>query len=450
MRAFRTIIGVGTAPGSRSRRAGVRVLPVLLVPALLLGAAAGAGAAPLPLTGRHVPAASVHHSSVAPLTLANVQVYLANSNAPLVTNTNQGLQATYDAATGTLEVRWGNPANSLLQGDLIVGAGVALKTGTTVSSGITLQDDGFTCTTDSGSASVLIDQLQYEPDGTVTSLGVAFACELTDGSQLTNGTAAINIVPTTPGQGYYLYEQTGAIGGFGNDSFLNYLGDLSATPLNQPVVGMAQTPDGAGYWLTAADGGVFAYGDAGFYGSTGNLTLNKPIVGMAATHDGKGYWFVASDGGIFAYGDAPFYGSTGSLTLNQPIVGMAPTPDGRGYWMVAADGGIFAYGDAAFYGSTGSLQLNKPIVGMAATPDGRGYWLVASDGGIFSFGDGYFYGSTGSLNLTEPVEGMASTPDGKGYWMVASDGGIFAFGDAPFEGSLGGQGITDIAGISPG
>jgi len=32
---------------------------------------------------------------------------------------------------------------------------------------------------------------------------------------------------------------------------------------------------------------------------------------------------VASDGGIFAYGDAAFHGSTGSLTLNKPIVGMA-------------------------------------------------------------------------------------------------------------------------------
>ena len=36
----------------------------------------------------------------------------------------------------------------------------------------------------------------------------------------------------------------------------------------------------------AADGGVFAYGNAGFYGSTGAITLNKPIVGMAATSDG--------------------------------------------------------------------------------------------------------------------------------------------------------------------
>jgi hypothetical protein len=47
---------------------------------------------------------------------------------------------------------------------------------------------------------------------------------------------------------------------------------------------MAPTPDGGGYWMVASDGGIFAFGDAGFYGSAGNLVLNEPIVGMAATH----------------------------------------------------------------------------------------------------------------------------------------------------------------------
>jgi hypothetical protein len=32
---------------------------------------------------------------------------------------------------------------------------------------------------------------------------------------------------------------------------------------------------------------------------------------------------VASDGGIFSYGDAAFFGSTGAMTLNKPIVGLA-------------------------------------------------------------------------------------------------------------------------------
>ena len=74
---------------------------------------------------------------------------------------------------------------------------------------------------------------------------------------------------------------------------------------------------------------------------------------MAATPSGHGYWLVASDGGIFAYGDAAFYGSTGAMHLNAPIVGMAATPTGGGYWLVASDGGIFSFGDAAFHGSMG-------------------------------------------------------------------------------------------------
>ena len=163
-----------------------------------------------------------------------------------------------------------------------------------------------------------------------------------------------------------------------------------------------------GYWMAASDGGIFSFGSARFYGSTGDIALNKPVVGMAATPDGRGYWLVASDGGIFGFGDAGFYGSTGGMVLNKPIVGMAATPDGRGYWLVASDGGIFGFGDAGFYGSTGGMVLNKPIVGMAATPDGRGYWLVASDGGVFGFGDAHFYGSTGVITLNKPVVGMAA------------------------------------------
>jgi len=206
---------------------------------------------------------------------------------------------------------------------------------------------------------------------------------------------------------------------------------------------MAADPDG-GYWITSMAGSVTPYGGAPSLGSPSSMGihLSQPTMGMAATPTGRGYWLVASDGGIFSFGDAAFYGSTGSIHLNQPIVGMAATPTGRGYWLVASDGGIFSFGDAAFYGSTGSIHLNQPIVGMASTPTGRGYWLVASDGGIFSFGDAIFYGSTGSIHLDQPIMGVAATPTGQGYWLVASDGGIFSFGDASFYGSLGGTGKT--------
>jgi len=451
MRAPRTANGAARACDPRPhRRVGVAIGSAAAV-LLSIGMATGAGAVPLPFATAHVPhqatAGTLRGSTAAPFTLANIEAYLGGSDVPTVTEVTTGFTATYASQTQQFSIGWGNGGGQA--GSLLISGQGPLGPGSQVTGGITLDDGANSCSSADGSAAAQVDQLRTAGT-TATSVAVTFQCSTNDGSVNVFGTVAYDIVPSTPGQGYYLYDSEGAIGGFGNDGFLGYLGDLSVANLNQPVVGMAQTPDGAGYWMVAGDGSVFAFGDAGFYGSTGSLHLNKPVVGMASTHDGKGYWFVASDGGIFAYGDAAFFGSTGSLTLNKPIVGMATTPDGNGYWLVASDGGIFAYGDAAFYGSTGSLTLNKPIVGMAATPSGHGYWLVASDGGIFAFGDAAFHGSTGSLTLNEPIEGMAATPGGGGYWLVASDGGIFAFGDAPFEGSLGGAGVNDIAGISPG
>jgi hypothetical protein len=234
--------------------------------------------------------------------------------------------------------------------------------------------------------------------------------------------------------GYLMVASDGGVFAFGHAGFFGSAGNLS---LSAPVVGSALTPTAQGYWMVGASGQIFPFGDAAYFGSGAQLALAHPMVGMAATPDGQGYWLVASDGGIFAYGDAGFYGSTGNIVLNRPIVGMAATPDGQGYWLVASDGGIFAYGDARFVGSTGSLTLNKPVVGMAATRDGQGYWLVASDGGLFAYGDARFAGSTGALTLNKPVVGMSVDLTGDGYWLVASDGGIFAFGTAPFFGSTG-------------
>ena len=120
--------------------------------------------------------------------------------------------------------------------------------------------------------------------------------------------------------------------------------------------------------------------------------LNAPIVTMAATPNGGGYYLVASDGGVFAFGDALFEGSMGGQHLNQPVVGMAVTPDGQGYYLVASDGGIFAFGDAQFQGSMGGTPLNRPVVDMAVDAVTSGYWMVASDGGVFTF-DAPFLGS---------------------------------------------------------
>ena len=247
-----------------------------------------------------------------------------------------------------------------------------------------------------------------------------------------------------PTGGYWTVTPAGAVTPHGSAPALGSPA-LSNLQLVKPIVGMTATTDGQGYWLVASDGGIFSYGDATFYGSTGAIRLNKPIVGMAATNDGKGYWLVASDGGIFSYGDATFYGSTGSIVLNKPVVGMAATTDGNGYWLVASDGGIFSYGDATFYGSTGSIRLNLPIVGMAPATDGQGYWLVGLDGGVFTFGDCAFYGSTAGWDMY--ADGMIINPATPGYTVVTANGASNTFGPGlnPSAQSAGGlrQGAYD-------
>jgi Tol biopolymer transport system component len=240
--------------------------------------------------------------------------------------------------------------------------------------------------------------------------------------------------PTTPvysGPGYRFVSSDGGIFAFGDAKFY---GSAGGTKLAKPIVGMAATPSNGGYWLVASDGGIFSYGDAKFFGSTGALKLNSPIVGMTATPSGEGYWFVAADGGIFSFGDAKFHGSMGGQPLSRPIVGMMSSATGKGYWLVASDGGIFSFGDAKFFGSTGDIKLAKPIVGMDRSPSGNGYRFVSSDGGIFTFGDAKFLGSMGGKPLAHPIVGMARTRQGDGYWLVSSGGAIYNFGAAGFQG----------------
>jgi Tol biopolymer transport system component len=234
--------------------------------------------------------------------------------------------------------------------------------------------------------------------------------------------------------GYRLVASDGGIFAFGNAPFF---GSTGALTLNKPIVGMASTPRNDGYWMVASDGGIFAFGKAKFFGSTGDKTLTSPIVGMAATPTGAGYWLVGANGAVYNFGDAELFGNLATKTLAKPIVTIASSATGNGYYLVASDGGVFAFGDALFKGSTGALKLNQPIVGMAGTPSGGGYHLVAADGGIFAFGDAAFKGSTGALKLNQPIVAMAANTSGGGYWLIARDGGIFAFGDALFKGSTG-------------
>ena len=193
----------------------------------------------------------------------------------------------------------------------------------------------------------------------------------------------------------------------------------------------------------------------------------------------NGYWLVASDGGIFAFGDAHFYGSTGGIPP-QPADrrhGPRPRTEAATGWSPPTVG-IFSFGDATSTAPPAAIHLNQPIVGMAATADGTGYWLVASDGGdlrlrrrrllrihgrrpaepahrrawpptpVGPAATGWWPPTVASSPSGRPVlridrqPGAQPTdrghgrrsPDGAGYRFVASDGGVFDFGSAHSSG----------------
>ena len=210
-----------------------------------------------------------------------------------------------------------------------------------------------------------------------------------------------------------------------------------------------------GYWLVGGDGGIFNFGSAQFYGSTGSLTLQRPVVGISPTSSRTGYWLVASDGGIFAYGDAGFVGSLPGAPYNlhpagsglpnslvAPVVGMVPSVDGSGYFMVASDGGVFAL-NAHFAGSCYSIG-GCAGAAVAVVPDttGNGYWVVTKTGNVYGFGDAGYYGGPGQGTVTSAVR----TPDGKGYWILLANGEVFAYGDAA---QLGAPPATDFGILNP-
>ena len=122
----------------------------------------------------------------------------------------------------------------------------------------------------------------------------------------------------------------------------------AATTLNAPIVGIAATPDGRGYWLVGADGGVFAFGDA---------TLRRLDRRRAARRADRRASSPPSDGQRLLarrrrrrrlrvrQRPLPRLGRRACSSRARSSA-RPPRPRGHGYWLVGADGGVFAFGDA--------------------------------------------------------------------------------------------------------
>jgi hypothetical protein len=249
---------------------------------------------------------------------------------------------------------------------------------------------------------------------------------------------------TTGNSGYWLVGSDGGIFSFGSAGFY---GSTGAVKLQRPVVGITPTQDNKGYWLVASDGGIFSFGDAGYYGSipgaglapagsSNPKRLNAPIVGMVPSADGGGYFMVASDGGVFTFGDAKFAGSCPGIGgCSGAAVSVVPDASGNGYWLVTATGHVYAFGDATNYGAPGPQSV--AVTSAVRTADGKGYWILFANGVVSTFGDATNLGGPPpSINASNPATAILSTGDGKGYWVASSNGSVFSYGDAPYEGGM--------------
>jgi hypothetical protein len=328
-----------------------------------------------------------------------------------------------------------------------------------------ISDDSFSITYDGQVSTLASTTTAVSVNPTSISLGgsVTYSATVTSASGTPTGTVTFTSgskVLCTTGQvanGAGSCISTGAPAGtdaitatYSGDS--NFAGSTSTANLQVGISTStpAQTTAVHGYWLVGSDGGIFTFGSAQFYGSTGSLNLQRPVVGVTPTGDRGGYWLVASDGGIFSFGNAGYFGSIPGLgiapagtpgaanRLNAPVVGMVPSSDGGGYFMVASDGGVFAFGDAKFEGSCPGIGgCSGPAVAVMPDASGNGYWLVTATGHVYTFGDASYYGAPGPQST--PVTSAVRTADGKGYWILFANGTVDAYGDATNLGAPVGQ-----------
>jgi cell wall-associated NlpC family hydrolase len=200
-----------------------------------------------------------------------------------------------------------------------------------------------------------------------------------------------------------------------------------------PVVGMAATPDGRGYWTVTGRGVVRAFGVAEPLGEPGPEYLEAPVVAITATPDGTGYWLLTSDGTALPYGSARVLPPARKGVVDaSAAVGQAVTPTGKGYWLVHADGHVDAFGDAAQVPPSvpGPLGMAAATVAITASPDGLGYWTVTSDGVVQAYGTARTFPMLPKQPTLGRVQALTSTPDGQGYWLLDTAGRVVAFGTA--------------------
>lgn len=250
--------------------------------------------------------------------------------------------------------------------------------------------------------------------------------------------------------GYHLFAADGGLFAFG-----------AVAPLELPRgavadrrwVAVDRWGEGDGLVAVAEDGAIATVGPGRPHDLPDTVASAVPIIDVATRPRGHGFWALDAVGGVFCFGDAGYFGSIpglGEQVQTAPIVAMTATPSSMGYWILDAAGGVYAFGDAEFHGSTPALRLETPpapAVDLVRSSTGSGYAILERNGVIRVFGDAVLDGPSDPLPITEATA-LAATPGIGGYLVVDPRGFVFPAGTAPMFGSAADlqlrAGIVDI------
>ncbi|HZR12813.1 MAG TPA: S8 family serine peptidase [Acidimicrobiia bacterium] len=196
-----------------------------------------------------------------------------------------------------------------------------------------------------------------------------------------------------------------------------------------PDRAVAANPKGGGYVLSG-NGGVRSFGGAPLFGSVswGGWQIARSLAVMP---DGNGYVVLDAWGGVHRFGSA--------ASLPVPANAYWPgwdvarqvriTPSGHGLVVLDAWGGLHVAGDAP--APTGmpywfGWDIARDV---QITPSGQGYWLLDGWGGVHTSGDARFEGAA-PFRSWDIARALVPAADGKGYAILDGFGGVHLFGSA--------------------
>jgi hypothetical protein len=204
----------------------------------------------------------------------------------------------------------------------------------------------------------------------------------------------------------------------------------NAPPTVSPeAVAIAANPKG-GFYVLTADGDVLAENGAPSFGSPRLGTA--PARSIAVMPDGQGYAVLDAFGGVSLFGSAVSLNIDASIYWpNQDIArSIVITPSGQGYAVLDGDGGIHPTGDAPPAPAAPLWPGHDIARALVITPDGKGYAVLSGYGGIATTGDAPPGPAADFWPGSDVARGLVITPSGRGYAVLDDLGDFRTTGDA--------------------